>query len=704
MLLVQMLFLTLRPFRAGLWHMQRFLQTAVSLLKAGASNLARSRTGTTQHEQPGAQEGVERPQDALGRAEQLFAAGDYDAAASVLEGAEKVRARAWRVLLQCYQKMQRFEELCSTYESMPPDTRKDPTCRYFNVVAAVNLQRADVVGRAVDEVLAGAIEPTAAEFLRKVIPMAARLEAETFDSIAGRILSQREIFGEKAFAKLLEAVAEQRPKVSQKQAEQLFGAGDYNAAASVLEGAEKVKTRAWHILLQCYQKMHRFEDLCATYEAMPAEVRQDATCRYLYVTAAADLQRPDLVESVVADVLAGPDEPSAAEFLCRAFPIAARLTVDRFDAMAQRVLSHAEELTRDEFDAVLICAHYLQERGLKDDATRLETVLAQAASDPRALEKFKISQAQTHFLAGRFDRQLAVVNDALDLQGVDPVGLTDPGAALTCRNLTAAVARAPVRGPLVSILMPAFNSAETIAYAMESLRQQTYRDLEIIVVNDASSDRTAEIVSQVSEADPRVRFISLARNSGAYIARNTGLAAAAGEFVTNQDADDWAHPQKIACAVAELQSDETIVATWVKHVRCSGERGFRPLSGYIRPDASSLMFRRAPILNRMGWYDSVRAAGDGEFYFRMRRTFGAKSIRQLNKLLSFVSWSETSLSGGGAFRIDEELGILGPARSAYTRSFRLWHETTERLFMPFPLEKRPFPAPESLLAQNSAAA
>ena len=141
------------------------------------------------------------------------------------------------------------------------------------------------------------------------------------------------------------------------------------------------------------------------------------------------------------------------------------------------------------------------------------------------------------------------------------------------------------------------------------------------------------------------------------------------------------------------------MATWVEHVRCSRKRGFRALSGYFRPDASSLMFRRKPVMDRIGWYDSVRAAGDGEFHLRMERAFGRGSIRKIDKLLSFVSWSETSLSGGGVFQIDSDIGLFSPARSAYRRAFGLWHETTDRLYMPFPLERRPFPVPDNLLPQ-----
>src|SRR5918994_1764075 len=120
--------------------MHHFLQKAVALLKASASNLTHPRSPTAQQHWPEVTKGTKQHQNALKHAEQLFGVGDYNAAAEVLEGAGKVRPRAWRILLQCYQRMHRFEDLCSTYESMPAEFQKEPTCRYLYVTAAANLQ------------------------------------------------------------------------------------------------------------------------------------------------------------------------------------------------------------------------------------------------------------------------------------------------------------------------------------------------------------------------------------------------------------------------------------------------------------------------------------------------------------------------------------------------------------------------------------
>lgn len=98
----------------------------------------------------------------------------------------------------------------------------------------------------------------------------------------------------------------------------------------------------------------------------------------------------------------------------------------------------------------------------------------------------------------------------------------------------------------VSVLIPAFNAAATIAAAVRSAQRQTAGDLEIIVIDDASSDCTVELVDELGRADPRVKLIRLAQNGGPGIARNAGLAAAGGRWIALLDADDTFHPDRLA--------------------------------------------------------------------------------------------------------------------------------------------------------------
>lgn len=104
--------------------------------------------------------------------------------------------------------------------------------------------------------------------------------------------------------------------------------------------------------------------------------------------------------------------------------------------------------------------------------------------------------------------------------------------------------------PLISVIMPAHNSAETIGVAIQSILGQTYSNIEIIVVDDKSTDKTKEVVDAMSKIDSRVKYFLLpfddphrfnrrGRNINAgYSARNYGFEKANGEWITFQDADD----------------------------------------------------------------------------------------------------------------------------------------------------------------------
>lgn len=93
----------------------------------------------------------------------------------------------------------------------------------------------------------------------------------------------------------------------------------------------------------------------------------------------------------------------------------------------------------------------------------------------------------------------------------------------------------------VSIIIPLYNVEKYISSCLESVLQQTFTQFEVIVVNDGSTDSSANIVREIAERDPRVRLISQI-NSGVSAARNRGLADASGEFVVFVDADDYIAP------------------------------------------------------------------------------------------------------------------------------------------------------------------
>src|SRR5689334_14154767 len=93
--------------------------------------------------------------------------------------------------------------------------------------------------------------------------------------------------------------------------------------------------------------------------------------------------------------------------------------------------------------------------------------------------------------------------------------------------------------PMISIVVPCHQRAHLVGRAVRSLAEQTFESWEAIVVDDGSRDETARVVSELAQAEPRVRLVRHERNLGAQAARNTGIRNARGAWVTFLDVDDW---------------------------------------------------------------------------------------------------------------------------------------------------------------------
>ena len=100
-----------------------------------------------------------------------------------------------------------------------------------------------------------------------------------------------------------------------------------------------------------------------------------------------------------------------------------------------------------------------------------------------------------------------------------------------------------MREPLISIVIPVYNTQEYIIACLESITKQTYKNYEVIIVNDGSTDKSEEVISSFIEANKLEKFHLLNKeNGGVSSARNLGLARAKGEWVTFVDSDDWIEP------------------------------------------------------------------------------------------------------------------------------------------------------------------
>jgi teichuronic acid biosynthesis glycosyltransferase TuaG len=110
--------------------------------------------------------------------------------------------------------------------------------------------------------------------------------------------------------------------------------------------------------------------------------------------------------------------------------------------------------------------------------------------------------------------------------------------------------------PLVSIIVPTYNSSNFIKDAIESVKSQTYINWEMIIVDDCSKDNTVEIIKGEMKKDKRIKLICLEKNSGAAFARNTAIQNARGKYIAFLDSDDLWYPEKLEKQVAFMQEND----------------------------------------------------------------------------------------------------------------------------------------------------
>ncbi|MBP0018240.1 MAG: glycosyltransferase [Cyanobacteria bacterium SBLK] len=183
--------------------------------------------------------------------------------------------------------------------------------------------------------------------------------------------------------------------------------------------------------------------------------------------------------------------------------------------------------------------------------------------------------------------------------------------------------------PKISVVIPAYNAEKTIAKTIQSVLDQTFKDFEIIVINDGSSDRTLEIVE--SFVDSRIQIYSYP-NTGAAISRNRGISLASGEFLALLDADDLWTADKLTAQFQALQdySEAGVAYSWTDYIDESDRfvRSGLHLSanGNVLPELlvhnflenGSNPLIRSPIIQEVGQFDPhLLASMDWDFYLRL---------------------------------------------------------------------------------------
>jgi glycosyltransferase involved in cell wall biosynthesis len=326
--------------------------------------------------------------------------------------------------------------------------------------------------------------------------------------------------------------------------------------------------------------------------------------------------------------------------------------------------------------------HLLTELGLLDGATQIfeasggqspDLHLMQANLLLRKADLGKVpseeaDQARLELIDWAFQRRsLIPISDLVRSGPLDFAALMSTPQAVTTAGT-----------PAVSIVVPAYNAESTLATSVNSLRAQTLADIQIIIVDDASTDSTHAVAAELASQDPRIKVIQHSANEGAYVARNTGLMNADGEYFTVHDADDWSHPQLIERQLAPLQNGRA-AGSFSRLARVTPKmkfllRPYRPMLEPIHWNYTSLL-ARTKTLRQFGGWDTVRAHADSELIERLREYYGSDSLVEVETKvpLSFFSVSGNNLTES------KDTGLRSVdfgSRKEYTEQARFWRAAT----------------------------
>jgi len=259
--------------------------------------------------------------------------------------------------------------------------------------------------------------------------------------------------------------------------------------------------------------------------------------------------------------------------------------------------------------------------------------------------------------------------------------------------------------PLVSVIVPCYNSDSTITTALISILSQTWENIEVLVVDDCSTDNSLQRINEVAFYDNRLFLIKHDTNKGAYAARNTALEKAKGQYITVHDSDDWSHPEKIKLQVKALRKNRKLKASISHWVRCDDNFNFqrwRMEDGWIYPNISSLMFKR-DVVKKIGFWDNVSVNADTEYFRRILKVFGNDSIGYVlpGVPLAFGRVNSTSLTQQSATHLRTQFSGV---RKDYMDAALKWHEVTpkDQLYLSASPSRRPFPVPNLIFRGTPA--
>lgn len=239
------------------------------------------------------------------------------------------------------------------------------------------------------------------------------------------------------------------------------------------------------------------------------------------------------------------------------------------------------------------------------------------------------------------------------------------------------------QNPLVSVIMTSHNAEKYIESAVYSLVDQSYDNIEIIIVDDCSSDRTVEILDRLTRSTKKIKHFRLNSNLGTYYAKNLGILQSKGDIIFFHDSDDICHKYRIEICVKALEDKPEAVAVRSAYARVNADDGSIVIvDGHQYKLGLITLGIKRSVFKEIGFFNCTTKASDDELFNRMRRHYTKAKIIDVSQPLYFNTMRANSLIGDmidwkGESEIKQNFSA---SRANYVKSFTDVHDKSSDNF------------------------
>lgn len=273
-----------------------------------------------------------------------------------------------------------------------------------------------------------------------------------------------------------------------------------------------------------------------------------------------------------------------------------------------------------------------------------KSAIAELTKHTSNKETLAIAEAST----GSFSRLNSLYADWAKIDDVAPISFQGNSVQEVFKSVAEAsrARRSSKAASVVSVVVSIFDGAiDLLDMSLSSILEQTHQDLEILLIDDFSEPHLSDAYRELVRDLAQVAYYRLPKNLGPYMGRNFALSKARGEFIAIQDADDFAHPQRLAKQLDILHSNPYLRAVTSPNLRFDRKGNVQFEHGLeLRGDGTMATMFRSSVFKELGPFANVRSRGDVEFRERIVKAFGQNAFLKTECPLQFCYAAPTTLS------------------------------------------------------------